>query len=456
MKDGNHLIGEFKKDMSNQSRPVIAIIGRPNVGKSTLFNRLTGKRVAIIENLPGVTRDRIYGTCEWIGRTFDIIDTGGLEPESKDKMLSLMREQTKIALEEADGIIFLMDGQEGLVPSDYEVVELLRKTQKPVFYVVNKIDAPRHEEKTLEFYKLGIEKLYPISAEHSYKVDELLDDICQRFPFTEEAEEIDTEAIRVAVVGRPNVGKSSLVNYLLGEKRVLVNDEPGTTRDSIDTPVTINGRKYILIDTAGIRRKSRIDRAVERYSVVRALRSLERSDVVLVLMDAVEGITDQDVRIAGHVHEAGRGCVLVFNKWDLIEKDNETLGYYVGKVKDRFKYLDYALIIFVSALTGQRVFKIIELVDQAYAEYTKKVSTSELNEALESAIKNYQPPSFRGRHVKFFYITQVNIKPPSFILFCNYPEGIHFSYKRYLENRLREHFGFQGTPIRLIFRKRRD
>lgn len=438
------------------SKPIIAIIGRPNVGKSTLFNRLTGKRMAIVEDFPGVTRDRIYGECEWIGQSFTVVDTGGLEPESRDKMLSLMREQVQRALEEADGIIFLMDGKEGLAPSDYEVVEFLRKVQKPIFYVINKIDVPKHEDKVLEFYKLGIEKLYPISAEHGYKVDELLDEICQSFPAGQEVSEgEETGAVKIAVVGRPNVGKSSLVNYLLGEKRVLVNDEPGTTRDSIDTQVTINHRKYILIDTAGIRRKSRINQPIERYSVVRALRSLERCDIALIMIDAVEGITDQDVRIAGHAHKAGRGCILVVNKWDLVEKDNTTIGQYVEKIKDRFKYLDYAPIIFVSALTGQRVFKIIDLVNRVFAEYTKKVSTPELNRILESATKSYQPPSFQGRHLKFFYITQVHIKPPTFTLFCNYPEGVHFSYKRYLENRIRENLGFEGTPIRFVLRKRR-
>jgi len=449
------------------SKPVVAIIGRPNVGKSTLFNRLTGKRTAIIEDFPGVTRDRIYGECEWIGQRFTVVDTGGLEPASKDQMLSLMREQTQIAVEEADAIVFLMDGREGLVPSDYEVVELLRKVQKPVFYVVNKIDAPKHEERILEFYKLGVEKLYPISAEHGYRVDELLDEICNSLPaggavkhepaagLPEEGEG-ETEPIKIAVVGRPNVGKSSLVNYLLGEKRVLVSEQPGTTRDSVDTEVTLNHRRYILIDTAGIRRKSRIDQPIERYSVVRAFRSLERSDVALLMIDAVEGVTDQDARIAGRAHEMGRGCILVVNKWDLVEKDDTTVGRYVEALRDHLKYLDYAPILFVSALTGQRVYKIIETVDAVFAEYTKKVPTSELNQILEVSVKNYPPPSFHGRHVKLFYTTQVGVKPPTFIVFCNYPQAIHFSYRRYLENRIREHLGFVGTPLRLIFRSRRE
>jgi GTP-binding protein len=442
---------------SNKTKPVVAIIGRPNVGKSTLFNRLIGKRTAIIENVPGVTRDRIYGECEWVGHRFDVVDTGGLEPESKDKMLSLMRRQTQIALEEADAIVFLMDGKEGLVPSDHDVVQILRKVNKPVFYVVNKIDSPKHEDKVLEFYKLGVDKIYPISAEHGYRLDELLDDICRQLPFQDNLpEEAEAESIKVAVVGRPNVGKSSLVNCLLGKERVLVNEEPGTTRDSIDTPIIINGRKYILIDTAGIRRKSRINQAVERYSVVRAFRSLERSDIALMMIDAVEGVTDQDVRIAGRIHEAGRGCILVVNKWDLVEKDHPSTQSYIEKIRQRFKYLDYAPILFVSALTGKGVSKIIEWVDRVFAEYTKKVSTSELNKILESAVKNFQPPSFQGRYVKLFYITQVNIKPPTFIIFCNYPQGIHFSYERYLENQIREHLGFEGTPIRLIFRGRRE
>jgi GTP-binding protein len=432
----------------------VAIVGKPNVGKSTLFNRLIGRYTAITENFPGVTRDRIYGTCKWLDKTFAVIDTGGLMPVTDDPMLSFMQLQVGLAIEEADLIVCLFDGQSELTTTDYEIVERLRQGKKPVYYVANKIDGPKHEHKIGDLYRLGISDVTPISAEHKLGLDTLLDKICEHVDFSEGGEEDEQSAKRIAVVGRPNVGKSSFVNYLLGEERMLVTDIAGTTRDSIDSAVYINGSHYVLIDTSGIRRKSKIKKTIERYSVVRAFKSIDRCHIACVLIDAVEGVTDQDARIAGYAYDAGRGIILVVNKWDLIEKDSSTAGAYVLRVKDKLKYLDYAPIIFTSALTGQRVLKTLAMADELFEQYNRRVVTSEVNTVLEDILKKHHPPTYKGKQVKFYYGAQVSVRPPTFVLFCNYPEGVHFSYKRYLKNQLREHFQFQGTPLHLRIQQR--
>ena len=434
-------------------KPIIAIVGRPNVGKSTVFNRIVREKKALVADEPGVTRDRNYADVEWEGRVFTLIDTGGFEPISKDRIFIQMREQCQLAMDEADVIFFIMDGKEGLTPSDKEIANILRRQNKTVFFIVNKIDGPNHEEKAYEFYGLGIERIYSISAEHRYGLDELMDEVVKILPqWTEE--KWNEEASRVAVIGRPNVGKSSLINRLLGYRRVLVDEAPGTTRDAIDTFFERDGKKYILIDTAGIRRKSRISLRLEKYSIVEALRTIDRCQVALLLLDSKEGVTDQDAHIGGFIHEKGRGCVLVVNKWDLIEKDSQTLVQYKKKVYENLKYLSYAPILFVSALTGQRVPKILDLVDEVGEQTKKRIPTSQLNKLFGQWVEQHPPPLHKNRNVKLNYVTQVSSGPPTFIIYANFPEGIHFSYERYLINQMREAFGFQGVPIRLQFRKK--
>lgn len=433
-------------------KPIIAIVGRPNVGKSTLFNRLTKTRDAIVHDMPGVTRDRNYGDVDWYGKVFTLIDTGGFEPVAEDRILVQMREQAQLAIEEADAILFIMDGKEGLTPSDEAVADILRSVKKPVFYVVNKIDGESQEENAYEFYRLGIDKLYTIAAEHKRGLDDLMRDVLADFPEKEEIEEGDR--VRVSIIGRPNVGKSSLINRLLGTERLLVSDVPGTTRDSIDTLLEKGDKKYLLVDTAGIRRKSKVSERLEKYTIVKALTSIERSDVVVLLIDASEGVTEQDVKVAGYAHEKGRACVIAVNKWDLIEKDNSSVGKFVDQIRIKLKYLDYALIIFISALTGQRAAKVLQLVDEVFIQYRKRVPTGELNRVIEEAEKRHHPPSYQGNYVKFYYTAQVSVSPPTFVLFTNHPRGIHFSYERYLENQIRGAFGFEGTPIRLYFKER--
>jgi GTP-binding protein len=434
-------------------KTTVAIVGKPNVGKSTLFNRLVGRHTAITEDLPGVTRDRIYGSCRWLDKSFALIDTGGLMPVTDDPMLSSMQLQTSLAIEEADVVVCLFDGQAELSATDYEVVEQLRRAGKPTFFVANKIDGPKHERNVVNFYQLGIPEIISISAEHKLGIDVLLDKICEHVDEVE-PEEQDGAAMRIAVVGRPNVGKSSMVNYLIGENRMLVTNIAGTTRDSIDSDVYINGSHYVFIDTSGIRRKSKIKDPVERYSVVRAFKSIDRCHIAFVLIDAVEGVTDQDARIAGYAHDSGRAVLLIVNKWDLIEKDTYTAGEYVHRIKDKLKYLDYAPIIFTSALTGQRVAKTLKMADDLYEQYNRRVSTSAINAALEEILKKHQPPVYKGRQLKFYYGTQVAVRPPTFVLFCNSPEGVHFSYKRYLTNQFREYFQFEGTPLNLRIQAR--
>jgi GTP-binding protein len=433
--------------------PIIAIVGRPNVGKSTLFNRIAGGKKAIVWDEPGVTRDRNYADVERDEGSFTLIDTGGFEPVSKDRIFVQMREQCQLAMDEADAILFMMDGKEGLTPSDREIADILRKLNKPVFYIVNKIDGPKDEERALEFYGLGMEPIYSISAEHGYGVNGLMDEVLKVLPASTE-KKWDQDVTRVAVLGRPNVGKSSLVNRLLGYKRVLVDEVPGTTRDAIDTPFETDGRKYVLVDTAGIRRKSRISLRLEKYSIVEALRTIDRSDVALLLLDSKEGVTDQDARIGGFIHEKGKGCILVVNKWDLVEKDSQTMVRYEREVREGLKYLSYAPILFISALTGQRVKKVLDVVDHVSGQTKKRISTSPLNNYFRRWVEKFPPPLYKNRSVKMNYITQVSTAPPTFVIVTNMPEGIHFSYERHLLNRMREAFGFEGVAVRLLFRKK--
>jgi len=434
-------------------KPVIAIVGRPNVGKSTLFNRIAGGKKAIVWDEPGVTRDRNYADVEWEESGFTLIDTGGFEPVSKDRLFIQMREQCQLAMEEADVILFSMDGKEGLTPSDKEIANILRELNKPVFYVVNKIDGPKHEERALEFYGLGVETIYSISAEHGYGVKGLMDEVIKALPGSTETE-WGRDVTKIAVVGRPNVGKSSLINRLLGYKRVLVDETPGTTRDAIDTLLERDGRRYVLVDTAGIRRKSRISLRLEKYSIVEALRTIDRSDVALLLLDSREGVTDQDARIGGFVHEKGKGCILAVNKWDLVEKDSQTRVQYERDMRESLKYLPYAPILFISALTGQRVSKVLDVVDRVSDQTKKRILTSPLNKYFGKWVEKFPPPLYKNRSVKLNYITQVSTAPPTFVIYTNKPEGIHFSYQRYLLNQMRETFGFEGVPVRLLFRKK--
>lgn len=435
-------------------KPVVAIIGRPNVGKSTLFNRVSERKKAIVIDLPGATRDRNYADADWMGRTFTLVDTGGFEPISDEKILVQMREQTTLAIEEADIIIFLLDGKEGLTPADEEITRILRRSGKPVLYTINKVDNPDKYTAQGEFYRLGVDRLFLLSAEHGLGVDDVMDEVVAMLPSAEAGEEPE-ERIGIAVVGRPNVGKSSLVNKILGYERVIVNPMPGTTRDPIDTPFEYNEKKYRLIDTAGIRRKSRISLSLEKYTIVEAMKVLDRCDVALILVDPVEGITDQDVRIAGLAFEKGVICILVVNKWDLVEKDNSTTGIYVRKLHDSLKFLDFAPIVFISALTGQRVFRLFEVIAQAHEQYTKRIKTSELNTAVREILAANPPPRLQGgRAHNFSYVTQTSVKPPNFVFFVKDPRAVHFSYERYLVNQLRERFNFSMVPIRVRFRRK--
>jgi GTP-binding protein len=434
-------------------KPVVAIVGRPNVGKSTLFNRLYGRRKAIVDDMPGVTRDRNYADVDRFDVPFTLIDTGGFEPVSSDRLLQQMREQSRLAMEEADVILFVMDAREGLTPADREVVDMLRRVEKPVFYLANKVESEKQLADLGDFYSLGIERIFPISAEHNRGVDDLMEEVLTTFPATGAAKE-DDNVTRIAVVGRPNVGKSSLVNRLLGYERVVANPTAGTTRDSVDTMFNCNRKRYLLIDTAGIRRKGRISLQVETYSVVDALRSIERADVALILLNAEEGVVEHDAKIAGYAYEAGKACIFIVNKWDTLNKDNSTTGKFVDRIRTEFKYLSFAPIVFVSALTGQRTGKIMSEVEKVMAQYSKRVSTSELNKVLREAVEHHHPPLAGGKRVKFYYASQVGTKPPSFVFFTNSNEGIHFSYERYLSNMLRQAFDFSGAPLRLMFRGR--
>jgi GTP-binding protein len=428
-------------------------VGRPNVGKSTIFNRLIGRRRALVDDMPGVTRDRNYGNVDRFEIPFILVDTGGFEPVTADRLLQQMREQSRLAMVEADLILFVMDGREGLTQADKEVAEMLRQADKPVFYLVNKVDGELQEAGIGDFYQLGVDNIFTISAEHNRGIGDLMEAVVAALPQRDVALAED-EVTKIAVVGRPNVGKSSLVNRLLGYERVVANPTPGTTRDSIDTYFTCKKKRYMLIDTAGIRRKGKTVEKIEKYSVMDALRSIERADVALIVIDAAQGVTEQDEKIAGYAYEAGRACIFVVNKWDIPEKDNSTFGNFVERIRTEFKYLPFAPIVFVSALTGQRIGQIMDEVANVMAQYTRRVTTSELNQVFTEAVESHHAPLFHGKRVKFYYATQVGTKPPAFVIFTNRPEGIHFSYERYLANRLREAFGFAGTPLNLMFRGR--
>lgn len=435
-------------------KPIVAIVGRPNVGKSTLFNRLTETRLAIVEDTPGVTRDRLYGECEWLNKEFLLVDTGGIEVGSQDIIRRQMRKQAEVAIEEADLIIFLVDGREGLTSADEEVAEILRRSNRPVLLVVNKIDNVEQANNIYEFYQLGLGDPNWISANHGINIGDLLDKVLDNLKDLP-IEEYEEEVIKIAFIGRPNVGKSSLVNAILGEERVIVSDIPGTTRDAIDTLFTKDDKKYVLIDTAGMRKKSKIETSsIERYSVLRSLRAIDRADVCLMIIDATEGVTEQDKKIAGYAHEAGKAIVIVVNKWDLIEKDNATFNDFRKKIKVELPFMNYAETLFVSALTKQRVNRITEFIDRAYEAYTRKLSTSVINEVINEAISLHQPPSERGVRLKVYYVVQSAIKPPTFIVFVNKPEIMHFSFQRYIENQIRDSFDFSGTPIKFHIRKK--
>ncbi len=438
-----------------QIKPVIAIVGRPNVGKSTLFNRVAGKQKAIVIDEPGATRDRNYMDCIWQDKAFTLIDTGGFEPASEERILVQMREQSNLAIEEADVIIFLMDGKDGLTPSDMEIARQLRGKTKNVFYVANKVDGDRHTDLLNEFYRLGIDEFYPISAQHGLGVDELLAVVTKDFAQVKETQNDEDEQIKVAIVGKPNVGKSSLVNRILGKERSIANPTPGTTRDAIDMPVKVRGKNYLLIDTAGIRKKNKISLTLEKYSVVQALKTINRCDIALVLIDAEEGITDQDTKIAGLAYERGKACIIVVNKWDKIEKDNDTVGKFVEDIKDKLKFMDFSPIIFISAVTGQRAPKIFDIIDEVYAQYTKRVATAPLNSLVEKSLQRNPLARFQGREMHISYATQTSVKPPTFVFFVSNVKGIHFSYERYLLNQIRENFGFEQVPLKIVFRKKR-
>lgn len=438
-----------------KEKPVIAIVGRPNVGKSTLFNRIAGKQKAIVIDEPGATRDRNYMDCVYQDKAFTLIDTGGFEPSSEEKILVQMREQSNLAIEEADVIIFLMDGRDGLTPSDMEIARQLRGKNKSVFYVANKVDGERHTDLLTDFYRLGIEEIHSISAQHGRGVDELLGIIVRDFPEGVTDPEDQETQIKIAIVGKPNVGKSSLVNKILGKERSIANPTPGTTRDAIDSAVKVHGKNYLLIDTAGIRKKSKISQTLEKYSVVQALKSINRCNIALVLIDAEEGITEQDTKIIGLAHERGKACIIVVNKWDKIEKDNSTVGKFVEEIKDTVKFLDFAPIIFISAVTGQRAPKIFDIINKVYEQYTKRVGTSPLNDLIERSVRKNPMPRYQNRQMHISYATQTDIKPPTFVFFVGNAKGIHFSYERYLMNQIREEFGFDSVPLKLIFRKKR-
>ncbi len=436
------------------SKPVVAIVGRPNVGKSTLFNVLAGDTISIVKDTPGVTRDRIYADCTWLDKNFTLIDTGGIEPDSSDIVLSQMREQAEIAIATADVIVFIVDVRQGLVDADSKVADMLRKSKKPVVLAVNKVDSfEKFGNDVYEFYNLGIGDPVPVSAASRLGLGELLDEVVKYFGESTEEEEEDDRP-RIAIVGKPNVGKSSIINQLVGENRVIVSDIAGTTRDAVDTEIVYNGTEYVFIDTAGLRRKSRIKEELERYSIIRTVTAVERADVVVVVIDATEGVTEQDAKIAGIAHERGKGIIVAVNKWDAIEKNDKTIYEYTNKIKDTLAFMPYAEYVFISAKTGQRTNRLFELIDMVRQNQTLRVATGVLNEIMTEAVALQQPPSDKGKRLRLYYITQVAVKPPTFVIFVNDKNLMHFSYTRYIENKIREAFGFKGTSLKFIARER--
>ena len=433
---------------------IVAVVGRPNVGKSTLFNTIAGKQISIVQDTPGVTRDRIYAEGNWLNYYFTMVDTGGIEPISDDVLLKQMRSQAELAIETADVIIFVTDVKSGVVDADYEVAEMLRRSKKPIVLCVNKVDSiKKYGNDIYEFYQLGLGEPFPVSAANHLGLGDLLDEVVKHFP-KEGLEEEEDGTLKIALIGKPNVGKSSLTNKLLGENRVIVSDIAGTTRDAIDTEVTYNGTPYIFIDTAGLRRKGKVTEDIERYSVIRTVAAVDRADICIVLIDAVEGITDGDTRIAGIAHESGKGVIIAVNKWDLVEKNDKTMQEFTKQLKEKFAYMDYAEYLFISAETGQRIHKIYELVNMIHDNQVMRIKTGVLNEILARATAMKHPPSDKGKRLKLFYITQASVAPPTFVIFVNDRELMHFSYTRYIENQIRENFGFRGTPIRFIIRER--
>ena len=438
------------------SKPIVAIVGRPNVGKSTLFNALAGEKISIVKDTPGVTRDRIYADVSWLDKNFTLIDTGGIEPDSNDVILSQMREQAEIAINTADVIVFITDVRQGLVDADYQVADMLRRSGKPIVLAVNKVD---NYEKfvldTYEFYNLGLGTPFPVSANSKIGFGDLLDEVLVHCN-PQDADEKEDERPRVAIIGKPNAGKSSLINKLLGEDRLIVSDIAGTTRDAIDTTVKRNGKEYVFIDTAGLRKKARVKEDIERYSVIRTVAAVERCDVAILVIDAEEGITEQDAKIAGIAHERGKGMIIAVNKWDLIEKNDKTIYKFTNQVREVLSYMSYAELVFISAKTGQRLPKIFDVLDMVIENHALRVQTGVLNEILTEAVAMKQPPSDKGKRLKLYYITQVSVKPPTFVIFVNDKELMHFSYTRYLENKIREAFGFKGTSLKFLIRERKD
>ena len=443
--------------MENRKRkPIVAVVGRPNVGKSTLFNALAGSRISIVKDTPGITRDRIYADVTWLNYSFTLIDTGGIEPDSKDIILSQMREQAQIAIDTADVILFMVDVKQGLVDADAKVADMLRRSKKPIILVVNKVDS--YEKMMLdvyEFYNLGIGEPMAISAANRQGIGEVLDEVVSHFA-DDTAEDVEDERPRIAIVGKPNVGKSSLINKLLGENRLIVSDIAGTTRDAVDAEVTYNGKEYIFIDTAGLRRKNKINEELEQYMIVRTVSAVERADIVILLIDALEGVTEQDAKIAGIAHERGKGIIIAVNKWDALEKDDKTIYRFTEKVRQILSFMPYAEITFISAKTGQRIGKLYELIDMVEQNQSMRVATGVLNEIMAEAVALQQPPSDKGKRLRLYYITQVAVKPPTFVIFVNDKQLMHFSYTRYIENKIRDTFGFKGTPLHFIIRERKE
>lgn len=442
--------------MSAKRKPIVAVVGRPNVGKSTLFNALAGHRISIVKDTPGITRDRIYADVSWLNYQFTLIDTGGIEPDSSDVILSQMREQAQIAIDTADVILFMVDVRQGLVDADSKVADMLRRSHKPILLVVNKVDNyEKYMADTYEFYNLGIGEPHPISAANQLGIGDLLDEVISYFEEGSDQDE-EEDVIRVAIVGKPNVGKSSLINKLIGENRLIVSDIAGTTRDAVDTPVRHNQKDYIFIDTAGLRRKNKIKEELERYMIVRTVGAVERADVVILLIDAIEGVTEQDAKIAGIAHERGKAVIIAVNKWDVIEKDNKTVNQYSAKIRNVLSYMPYAEITYISAVTGQRLPRLYDLIDMVHENHAMRISTGVLNEIMSEAVAMQQPPSDKGKRLRLYYITQVGVKPPTFVIFVNDKELMHFSYTRYIENQIREAFGFKGTPLKFIIRERNE